>query len=156
MGTEIERKFLVTGDGWKASGQPQRMTQGYLCRDAARTVRVRLAGDQAFLTVKGTSVGATRAEFEYPGPVVDAKQLLALCDGPLIDKTRYTLTHAGMVWEVDEFHGDNAGLVVAEIELTSEDQAFEPPQWLGREVTDDRRYFNSSLAVQPYSSWGEA
>ena len=152
MGTEIERKFLVQGDGWR-SAAGLRLSQGYLCRDVARTVRVRLAGSQAFLTVKGASVGATRAEFEYPIPVDDARQLLALCDGPLIDKTRHTLNHAGMVWEVDEFHGANEGLVVAEIELASEDQAFGKPPWLGREVTDDARYFNSYLAAHPYTTW---
>ncbi len=153
MGLEIERKFLVCGDGWKA-GTPQRLCQGYLCREPERTVRVRLAGEQAFLTIKGANQGATRAEFEYPIPVEDARQLLALCEGPVIDKTRYTLTHAGMVWEVDEFHGDNVGLVVAEVELEREDQAFEPPPWLGQEVTHDKRYFNSSLIAHPYADWG--
>ena len=152
MGIEIERKFLVQGDGWKTSpGLLYR--QGYLNRDKARTVRVRMAGDAAFLTVKGVSVGATRAEFEYPIPVADATALLALCDGPLIEKTRYRVRVEGTLWEVDAFAGDNAGLVVAEVELAAEDQPFVRPNWLGDEVTHDPRYFNSNLAVQPYTRW---
>lgn len=152
MGIEIERKFLVSGDAWRNnSGVLYR--QGYLNRDKARTVRVRLAGDAAYLTVKGQSTGASRAEFEYPIPCADAVALLALCDGPLIEKTRYIVLHAGMRWEVDEFAGDNAGLVVAELELASEDQAFEHPAWLGAEVTHNARYFNSNLATHPFRVW---
>ncbi|MBA4255172.1 MAG: adenylate cyclase [Polaromonas sp.] len=152
MAIEIERKFLVRNDHWR--GTPGvRYTQGYLNRDVARTVRVRVAGGQGWLTIKGRSEGATRQEFEYPIPLADAQALLALCDGPLIDKTRHTLTHGGMVWEVDEFHGDNDGLVVAEIELSSPDQAFERPDWLGEDVTHDTRYFNSALATRPYRTW---
>jgi len=152
MALEIERKFLVRTDAWR-SGTGVRYTQGYLNRDKLRTVRVRVAGDAGFLTVKGRSQGATRLEFEYPVPLADAQAMLALCEGPLIDKTRHTLVHAGQVWEVDEFHGDNAGLVVAEIELASEDQPFERPDWLGEEVTLDARYFNSALSERPYRSW---
>ena len=152
MGIEIERKFLGTGQDWR-SASGVRYTQGYLNRDKLRTVRVRVAGDQGWLTIKGISTGATRVEFEYPIPLAEAQALLPLCDGPLIDKTRHTLTHAGQVWEVDEFHGDNDGLVVAEIELTSEDQPFERPAWLGSEVTHDARYFNSALIAHPYRSW---
>lgn len=152
MGIEIERKFLVVGDGWKTvPGVLYR--QGYLNRDKARTVRVRIAGQLAFLTVKGVSVGATRAEFEYPIPMADAQALLALCDGPLIEKTRYVLQHGGTTWEVDVFAGDNAPLVVAEVELESEDQGFDRPDWLGEEVTHDARYFNSSLASRPFNTW---
>ncbi|MDR7306245.1 CYTH domain-containing protein [Rhodoferax saidenbachensis] len=152
MAIEIERKFLVTGTAWQqAPGVPYR--QGYLNRDKTRTVRVRVAGDAAFLTIKGVSVGATRAEFEYPIPVADAQALLALCDGPLIEKTRHVLTHEGTVWEVDVFAGDNAGLVVAEVELASEDQPFVRPDWLGAEVTHDARYFNSNLASHPFTKW---
>jgi adenylate cyclase len=152
MAVEIERKFLVTPGVWQqAPGVLYR--QGYLNRDKARTVRVRVAGEAAFLTIKGASVGATRAEFEYPIPLADAQALLALCDGPLIEKTRHVLTHAGTVWEVDVFAGDNAGLVVAEVELTSEDQPFVRPDWLGEEVTQDARYFNSKLATHPYTRW---
>ncbi|MEP6505223.1 MAG: CYTH domain-containing protein [Betaproteobacteria bacterium] len=155
MGIEIERKFLVVGDDWRqAPAVPY--AQGYLNRDKQRTVRVRIVRDQAWLTVKGASVGATRAEFEYAIPVADAEQLLALCDGPLVRKTRRVVVHAGATWEIDEFEGDNAGLVVAEIELASEDAAFEAPPWLGAEVTHDPRYFNSNLASAPYSTWPEA
>lgn len=152
MGVEIERKFLVHGTAWKQSeGVPYR--QGYLNRDKHRTVRVRVAGDAAFLTVKGLSRGATRAEFEYAIPLAEAQQLLALCDGPLIEKTRYVIPYQGTTWEVDEFLGDNAGLVVAEVELQNEDQPFARPPWLGAEVTQDARYFNSSLASVPYCQW---
>ncbi|MBC7666599.1 MAG: CYTH domain-containing protein [Caulobacter sp.] len=154
MGIEIERKFLVVGDAWRqAPGTAY--AQGYLNRDKQRTVRVRVVEDAAWLTVKGASVGATRAEFEYPIPVADAHELLALCDGPLVRKTRRVLVHAGATWEIDEFEGDNAGLVVAEIELASEETHFEPPPWLGAEVTHDARYFNSNLAAAPYSTWAD-
>lgn len=156
MAVEIERKFRVVNGGWRthpSSDGGVRYTQGYLNRDKTRTVRVRVAGAQGWLTIKGVSKGATRAEFEYPIPLADAQALLALCDTPLIDKTRHTLTHAGTVWEVDEFHGDNAGLVVAEVELAAEDQPFERPDWLGGEVTHDPRYFNSALIAHPFVRW---
>ncbi|WP_295856030.1 CYTH domain-containing protein [uncultured Xylophilus sp.] len=152
MALEIERKFLVTGDAWRAAPGTS-FSQGYLNRDPARTVRVRIAGDRGFLTVKGRSSGATRAEFEYPVPREDAEALLALCDGPVVRKTRHVLTHAGHVWEIDAFLGDNAGLVVAEIELASEDEPFARPDWLGAEVTGDARYYNSSLAMRPFCTW---
>jgi CYTH domain-containing protein len=152
MAVEIERKFLVVGEGWR-SARPERLCQGYLNRDKQRTVRVRIAGERAWLTIKGVSVGATRAEYEYEIPLADAPGLLALCEGPLIDKFRHRVEHAGLSWEVDEFLGDNAGLVVAEIELADEAQAVALPPWAGAEVTSDPRYFNSSLASQPYSSW---
>ena len=155
MCIEIERKFLVVGDEWRAA-PPVAYAQGYLNRDKQRTVRVRIVQDAAWLTVKGASVGATRAEFEYPIPVADAEALLALCDGPLVRKLRRVVVHAGATWEVDEFQGDNAGLVVAEIELDAEDAAFERPAWLGAEVTHDARYFNSNLAAAPFSTWPEA
>ena len=155
MGIEIERKFLVVGDVWRAAPAVP-YAQGYLNRDKQRTVRVRIVRGQAWLTVKGISVGATRAEFEYAIPLSDAEQLLALCDGPVVRKTRRVVEYAGARWEIDEFEGDNAGLVVAEIELAAEDAPFEPPPWLGAEVTHDARYFNSSLATAPYSTWPEA
>ena len=154
MGIEIERKFLVVGDGWR-QGEGISYAQGYLNRDAERTVRVRIAGDRAFLTVKGVSRGATRAEFEYEIPVTDASQLLELSDGPVVRKVRRLVEYEGSTWEVDEFLGDNAGLVVAELELDSEDATFAKPAWLGREVTDDPRYYNSNLAAHPYSRWRE-
>jgi adenylate cyclase len=152
MATEIERKFLVEGTPWQPS-TGKRYCQGYLNRDKERTVRVRTAGDEAFLTIKGVTRGAVRAEFEYPIPLSDAQQLLKLSDGPIIQKNRYVIHHDGAKWEVDEFLGDNAGLVVAEIELQSEDQSFSRPPWLGREVTDDSRYFNANLASNPYCKW---
>ena len=156
MAIEIERKFLVADTSaqapWRAAPGVA-FCQGYLNRDKTRTVRVRIAGDAAFLTIKGVSVGATRAEFEYPIPVADAQVLLALCDGPLIEKTRHVLVYQGTTWEVDDFAGDNAGLVVAEVELLSEAQTFEKPDWLGDEVTQDARYFNSNLASHPIARW---
>jgi CYTH domain-containing protein len=155
MGIEIERKFLVTGDAWRAAPATA-YAQGYLNRDKRRTVRVRIVEDAAWLTVKGASAGATRAEFEYAIPLADARELLAMCDGPVVRKLRRKLAHAGHTWEIDEFQGDNAGLVVAEIELHAEDEAFERPGWLGAEVTHDPRYFNSNLATAPYSSWPQA
>ena len=156
MGIEIERKFRVLGTAWRQA-RPHRLTQGYLNRDPARTVRVRVAGvagaEQGFLTIKGRNQGAVRAEFEYPVPWADAQALLALCEAPLIDKWRHRVAFGGLVWEVDEFLGDNAGLVVAEVELQDEQQAFECPPWLGAEVTADPRYFNSALSKHPFSRW---
>ena len=152
MATEIERKFLVQGTQWR-NGTGTKIKQGYLNRDKARTVRVRVRADHAFLTVKGLTQGASRAEFEYEVPLADAEELLKLSDGPIIEKTRYVVVHEGSKWEVDEFEGDNSGLVVAEIELQSQDEQFSRPQWVGREVTDDNRYYNSSLASRPYRDW---
>lgn len=154
MGVEIERKFLVAGEGWRQMATTRTcFSQGYLSRDPARTVRVRIAGDVAFLTIKGATRGATRAEFEYAIPPADARQLLAMSDGPVVEKVRHLCPHAGMTWEVDEFLGANAGLVVAEIELQSESQSFDRPSWLGEEVTGDARYVNANLAVRPFTSW---
>jgi len=152
MPTEIERKFLVRGTDWR-KGRPVRICQGYLCRDQDRSVRVRMAGERAYLTIKGRTAGASRPEFEYEIPLEDARELMALCDRPPLEKDRYQVRHAGAVWEVDEFRGANAGLVVAEIELENEAQAFERPGWLSTEVTGDARYFNSNLIASPYGSW---
>lgn len=152
MAIEIERKFLVQGDAWRAAPAVF-YSQGYLNRDKARTVRVRIAGEEAFLTIKGQSVGASRAEFEYAIPVADARELLALCEQPLIEKYRRKITYEGFIWEVDEFLGENLGLVVAEIELPAEDTSFSRPDWVGEEVTSDTRYFNSNLANHPFSQW---
>jgi len=156
MGIEIERKFLVIGEAWR-QGEGEYLCQGYLNRDKQRTVRVRMAGaagrEQAWLTIKGASAGATRAEFEYAIPPGDARQLLALSDGPLVEKIRRRIAHGGLIWEVDEFLGDNLGLVVAEVELQRADQAVDLPDWVGREVTEDPRYFNSQLAALPFSRW---
>jgi adenylate cyclase len=155
MATEIERKFLVQGTQWQAGSHATgvRICQGYLNRDKERTVRVRIKGDHSFLTIKGISKGASRAEFEYEIPVADAEQLLKLSDGPIIEKNRYVVVHDGSKWEIDEFLGDNSGLLLAEIELKSEDEAFSRPPWLGAEVTHDTRYYNSSLAGCPYGKW---
>ena len=154
MGIEIERKFLVVDSRWKALGTPVLLRQGYLNADPERTVRVRVQGDQAWLTIKGRSEGAARGEWEYPIPVADANELLdRLCPQPFVEKTRTRVALSAHVWEVDEFLGANAGLVVAEIELASEDEAFDKPDWIGAEVTGDPRYYNSSLIKRPFSSW---
>jgi len=154
MGIEIEHKFLVSGEGWRQAATRQtRFSQGYLSRDPARTVRVRIAGDAAFLTIKGETRGASRAEFEYAIPIADAQQLLAMSDGPVVEKIRHLCPHEGMTWEVDEFLGANVGLVVAEIELAAEGQTFARPAWLGAEVTGDARYVNANLAVKPFTTW---
>jgi adenylate cyclase len=154
MGIEIERKFLLASDAWRGLGQPTLMRQGYLVADPVRTVRVRIEGERAVVTIKGKTTGATRGEWEYAIPVPDAAELLeGLCEQPLVEKVRHRIDHAGHTWEVDEFLGENAGLVVAEIELGSEDEAFETPGWIGQEVTGDPRYYNSSLIRLPYSKW---
>jgi adenylate cyclase len=154
MGIEIERKFLLVGDAWRSLGEPVLLRQGYLSSQRERVVRVRIEGAAATLTIKGVSVGASRGEWEYPIPLADAEQLLdGLCEQPLVEKYRRRIEFGGMVWEVDEFLGANAGLVVAEIELESEEQAFARPDWIGAEVTDDARYFNSALIKHPYSRW---
>ena len=154
MSLEIERKFLVRDQQWKSLGQGALLRQGYLSSQPDRIVRVRIEGESAMLTIKGRTVGATRGEWEYPIPVEDGNSFLnELCEKPIIEKYRYRIQHEGMMWEVDEFLGDNAGLVVAEIELEAEDQAFEKPQWVGEEVTHDARYFNANLLKRPFSSW---
>ena len=150
MPVEIERKFLVAHDGWRAVARSrQRLQQGYLSHGSGTTVRIRRAGSAAFLTVKGAG-SVARAEFEYEIPVSDADTMLAdLCRGPLIEKTRHEVCHAGMLWQVDEFHGFNEGLVVAEVELHAADQPVQLPDWVGREVTGDAAYRNSELARRP-------
>jgi adenylate cyclase len=154
MGVEIERKFLVKGDAWRSAGTPLLLRQGYLSSHPERVVRVRIEGGQAMMTIKGRSVGASRGEWEYPIPLPDAEVFLAqLCEQPIIEKYRRRIEFDAMVWEVDEFLGVNAGLVVAEIELSHEDQVFSRPGWIGAEVTDDARYFNSNLIRHPFSHW---
>jgi adenylate cyclase len=158
---EIERKFLVTGDGWRtAAHKVVPMAQGYLNDLAAMdtgamkaSVRVRIAGDGAHLNLKSREVGHTRQEFDYPIPVDDARALLALCVGGLVDKRRHYVEFDGRIWEVDEFLGENAGLVVAELELEAADAVFERPEWIGEEVTDQSRYYNLALSTRPYSQW---
>lgn len=154
MNVEIERKFLVRGDAWKALGKPVLLRQGYLSSAPERVVRVRIEGDSAMLTIKGRTTGATRGEWEYSIPLADAAAFLDdLCEKPIIEKYRYRIDYRGFTWEVDEFLGENAGLVVAEIELESEDQQFERPDWVGDEVTHDPRYYNANLIRQPYRLW---
>ncbi|RXR00940.1 CYTH domain-containing protein [Pseudoxanthomonas composti] len=164
MAIEIERKFLVTGDAWRAAAHAViPMAQGYLNDVGAveagtqkASVRVRLQGETAFLNIKSRQMGHTRQEFEYPVPVEDARALLALCVGGLVDKRRHLVTVGAHLWEVDEFLGDNAGLVVAEVELGAADEAFEKPEWAGAEVTDEGRYYNLALASHPYARWSAA
>ena len=161
MPIEIERKFLVTGEGWRAAAHDVLpMAQGYINDLGAMdsggqkaSVRVRIQGDGAFLNLKSRELGSTRQEFDYPIPLDDARALLALCVGGVIDKRRHLVRHAGHLWEVDEFLGDNDGLVVAEIELASADEQFALPPWAGREVTDASRYYNLALASHPYARW---
>ncbi len=154
MATEIERKYLVVGDAWREPGTGREFRQGYLSTVKERTVRVRVIGGRGFLTVKGITVNATRTEFEYEIPVDDARRMLSdMCEQPIIEKIRYEVEWAGATWEIDEFLGVNAGLVVAEVELEQADQEIEIPSWVGDEVTEDPRYFNSNLIARPYSSW---
>lgn len=154
MGIEIERKFLVLGDDWKGLATPVFMRQGYLSSQAGRVVRVRIEDQSAMLTIKGKTQGITRGEWEYPIPLVDAQELLdGLCEQPLIEKNRYRIGIGDVVWEVDEFFGENLGLVVAEIELTNADQTFSKPVWLGEEVSHDYRYANANLFKHPFSRW---
>lgn len=153
---EIERKFLVKNESFKAEAFTQnRITQGYLSSIPERTVRVRIKGDKAYLTIKGMTneTGMSRFEWEKEIPVDEAKSLLFLCEKGVIDKTRYEVKINQHVYEVDAFHGENNGLIIAEIELDSEAEAFEKPNWLGQEVTNDKRYYNSNLSLNPYSNW---
>jgi CYTH domain-containing protein len=154
MGVEIERKFLVEGDEWRAGSTGTEYRQGYLSTVKERTVRIRTMGGRAVLTVKGITVGATRAEFEYDIPFGDAEQMLdELCERPLIEKTRHLIEYRGLTWEVDEFDGANAGLLIAEVELDEDGQTVELPSWVGDEVTEDPRYYNANLIAHPYREW---
>ena len=155
MSLEIERKFLVEGDYKQYATGSFRISQGYICSVPGRTVRVRIMDEKGYITIKGAARegGFSRFEWEMEIPLKDARDLMDLCDRGVIDKTRYHVPAGAHVFEVDEFHGDNAGLVVAEVELASEDEAFERPSWLGREVTGDRRYYNSCLLASPFCTW---
>ncbi|MGN8157148.1 CYTH domain-containing protein [Salinisphaera sp. SWV1] len=157
MAVEIERKFLVVGDAWRdAAHASQFFAQGYLNQAGRASVRVRIEGEQANLNLKAARVGSSRAEYEYPIPLAEAREILdELTLTPPVEKTRHWLEHAGHVWEIDEFVGANAPLVVAEIELDAADEVFVRPDWLGAEITDDVRYYNHALAFAPYSQWGE-
>lgn len=154
MGIEIERKFLVKGDAWLSDAdEGLACRQGYLDSGKGITVRARIMGDKAYLTIKGATVGITRSEFEYEIPVPDAERLLALCRDAIVEKRRHLIEHDGMTWELDVFSGANAGLVMAEIELESEDQLFNLPNWVGPEVSADPRYRNGHLARHPFRTW---
>jgi adenylate cyclase len=154
VGTEIERKFLLKGDAWRAGAEGTLYRQGYLNSIKERTVRIRTVGDEAFLTIKGITVGATRAEYEYPIPFDECNAMLdTLAEKPIIEKKRYKIKQGRLTWEIDEFFGENAGLIVAEVELASEDQKFDKPAWVGEEVTGDPRYFNSNLIKHPFTKW---
>jgi adenylate cyclase len=158
MGVEIERKFLLRGEGWRtAVSASQAMRQGYLNQEKRCSVRVRVGGGRGWLNLKGVTIGAQRQEFEYEIPLADAQRILDdLSFKPLIEKVRHTVQHEGHVWEIDEFGGANAGLIVAEIELDSPDEPFAKPEWLGEEVTWDERYYNTCLSRHPYQEWGAA
>lgn len=155
MSKEIERKFLVKGDFKPFAAKETRITQGYLSSVPERTVRVRIKGVSGFITIKGigSASGASRYEWEKEIPVEEVEQLLEICEPGVIDKTRYLIQSGKHTFEVDEFYGENEGLVVAEVELSSEDEAFEQPEWLGEEVTGDVRYYNSMLMKHPFTKW---
>lgn len=155
MGVEIERKFLVSSDGWRSEVHAsESMVQGYFGGDEDASVRVRIVGDRAYLNIKGRTIGARRLEFEYPVPLADAEEMLReLARERVIAKTRHYVRHEGHRWEIDEFGGANEGLIVAEIELGAEDERFERPDWLGEEVTDEARYYNVCLVTHPYANW---
>ena len=155
MAIEIEHKFLLLNEDWREQAErSERMTQGYLVAQAKSSVRLRIAGAMAWINIKSATVGTSRSEYEYPVPVSDAEEMLAnLAEGPLIDKTRHYVRHGEHLWEIDEFYGDNAGLIVAEIELSAEGEQFDKPTWAGEDVSHDVRYYNSMLTKKPYKSW---
>ena len=154
MAKEIERKYLVVDDAWRSRAVGTVFRQGYLSTVKERTVRVRVAGDRGYLTIKGITVGAVRSEFEYEIPRADADQMLdELCEQPLIEKTRYEIEAGELTWEIDEFAGVNEGLIVAEVELEDEAQEIALPDWIGIEVSHDPRYFNANLIAHPFSEW---
>jgi adenylate cyclase len=155
MAFETERKFLVAADLWAKEPIPEgtRIVQGYLCDNETGVVRVRVMGSSAFITIKGRNTGITRAEFEFPVPLADAREMLDQLSPPVVSKTRYVIPFRGKNWEVDVFEGANAGLILAEIELGSEDEIFERPAWAGEEVSHDHRYYNAWLAKHPFSTW---
>jgi adenylate cyclase len=154
MGTEIERKFLLKSDAWRSQSVGKPYRQGYVFKSTDVTVRIRIAGTQGYITLKGKAEQYARPEFEYEIPVDDAQAMLDLwCQPRVVEKIRYRVSFGGLIWEVDEFQGLNQGLILAEVELTSNTQAFEVPDWIGQEVSDQDRYFNSSLAVYPYTQW---
>ena len=157
MGTETERKFLVRNDAWRAAAvDSRRLRQGYVAIDGQTTVRVRTDGERAWLTLKGPQSGISRPEFEYEIPPADAEGLMGFCRGRTVEKVRYRVPADGHLWEIDEFSGDNAGLVLAEIELRQPDELFERREWLGAEVSEDPRYLNANLSLKPFSEWDQS
>ena len=157
MGIEIERKFLVDAKKWASLKKPEGVPfkQGYLLSEPGKTIRIRVAGEKAWITIKGATVGVSRSEYEYAIPVKDAEEMLATMAGAIIAKKRYKIRFAGKLWEIDEFDGDNQGLLMAEIELSREAEEFEVPDWITTEVSADGRYYNSSLAVYPFNQWNK-
>lgn len=154
MATEIERKYLVKGDSWRSLAVASTYCQGYIPTQGNSTVRVRIVGDKGYLTVKSPKVGFSRLEFEYLIPLNDAQEMLiTLCARPLVEKMRYKVEWAGLIWEVDEFDGVNKGLILAEVELSHENQLIDLPNWVGEEVSHDARYFNSNLVKHPFTQW---
>lgn len=154
MAQEIERKFLIIGQEWRKLAKGTLYRQGYLSTVPERTVRVRVVGEKAFFTVKGITQGVSRIEFEYEIPLDDANEILdKLCEKPIIEKFRYKITFSNLIWEVDEYLGENEGLIVAEVELTDENQKIDIPDWIGNEVSDDTRYYNANLVTNPFSKW---
>ncbi|MEH2197124.1 CYTH domain-containing protein [Nostoc sp.] len=154
MAKEIERKYLVRGDSWRGLAEGSVYRQGYIATQDKTTVRIRIAGEKSYLTIKGPSIKYSRLEFEYPIPVKDAQEILeTLCERPFIEKVRYKIEFGGLIWEIDEFDGVNKGLILAEVELNDENQQIELPNWIGQEVSDDFRYFNSNLVKHPFSQW---
>lgn len=154
MAVEIEKKFLLNYLPKALLGKPESICQGYIVNKKNVVVRLRLSGDKAFITIKGPTINNTRKEYEYPLPIEDAKQMLALfCQENRVEKKRYKIDYKGFVWEIDQFTGKNQGLIIAEIELKSVDQKFEKPDWIGKEVSQDARYYNSNLIDNPYSTW---
>ncbi len=156
MGYEIEKKFLLKDDSWRQLAEGHLYRQGYICSSDSSTVRIRTCGDAGWITVKGPAKDGVRREYEYEIPLTDALQMLKeLCRSPVIEKVRYRISVDSFVWEIDEFYGANAGLVIAEIELESPDQPFPAPSWLGEEVTEKSRYYNAHLVTRPFSEWSE-
>ena len=154
MAIEIERKFLVKEKPFSIAKRSLKINQGYIINEKSKVIRVREKGDDYFLTIKGNNIGISRLEYDFPISKEDAKELIFhFCKTSLIEKTRHYIEHKGHTWEVDEFHGKNNGLIVAEIELESEDEKFEIPDWVGEEVTQDDRYYNMNLSIHPFASW---
>ena len=154
MAIEIERKFLIKEKPFSIAKRSLKINQGYIINEKSKVIRVREKGDDYFLTIKGNNIGISRLEYDFPISKEDAKELIFhFCKTTLIEKTRHYIEHKGHTWEVDEFHGKNNGLIVAEIELESEDEKFEIPDWVGEEVTQDDRYYNMNLSIHPFKSW---